>query len=176
MNGYVILILIVALIAILCLVYFSIASKLKGYKDKMSKAEEIIDTNLNNKLDLIISINGEVKKATGKKDYLKDYVSIGDLIITNNEKDLKLTEAEKLINDLTKDYEELEKNKEFNKKMQSLREIDEILTSAKNVFNQNAIKSNQLIKNIPYNIIAKTLKLRIRSFYNTNKTDGEEPF
>ena len=34
----------------------------------MDKIEGIIDENLNKKLDLIISINGDVKKVTGKKD------------------------------------------------------------------------------------------------------------
>ena len=44
------------------------------------------------------------------------------------------------------------------------------------MFNQNAILSNQLIKNFPNNIIAKIAKFKIRSFYTNNKTDGEETF
>ncbi len=176
MNSYLILAIIVAVIAILVLIYFSAVTKLKNYKERMDAAESIIDTNLNKKLDLIISINTEVKKVTGKKDYLKDYVSIRDLIITNNEKDLKLDEAIKLINELTDDYEELNKDKEFVKKMNSLRLVEESLVAAKISFNQNALKSNQLIKTIPYNIVAKLSKCRIRSFYNTNKTDSDETF
>ena len=176
MNSYLILAIIVAVIAILVLIYFSAVTKLKNYKERMDAAESIIDTNLNKKLDLIISINTEVKKVTGKKDYLKDYVSIRDLIITNNEKDLKLDEAIKLINELTDDYEELNKDKEFVKKMNSLRDVEESLVAAKISFNQNALKSNQLIKTIPYNIVAKLSKCRIRSFYNTNKTDSDETF
>ena len=177
MNSIMIIVLIITIIAIFALIYFSSLTRLKEYKERMDRAENIIDANLNKKLDLIISLNGEVKKVTGKKDYLKDYVSIRDLIITNNEKDFKLDEAVKLINDLTNDYEELSNDKEFNKKMQNLREIDELLVSAKNTFNQNALKSNQLIKTIPYNIIAKIAKMRIRSFYSTNnKTDSEEVF
>ena len=86
----------------------------------MDKAENIIDENLNKKLDIIISLNGEVKKVTGKKEYLKDYVSIRDLIITNIEKDLKLDEAIKLINDLVQDFEELNTTDEFMKKMKLL--------------------------------------------------------
>ena len=176
MNSYLILAIIVAVIAILVLIYFSAVTKLKNYKERMEKSESIIDTNLNKKLDLIISINGEVKKVTGKKDYLKDYVSIRDLIITNNEKDLKLDEAIKLINELTDDYEELNKDKEFVKKMSNLRSVEESLVAAKISFNQNALKSNQLIKTIPYNIVAKLSKCRIRSFYSTNKTDSDETF
>lgn len=175
MNIYLIIGIIFMILAILALIFFSSFSKLKKYKDKMTKAENIIDENLNKKLDLIIAINGEVKKVTGKKDYLKDYVSIRDLIITNIEKDLKLEEAVKLINDLMQDYEELSKEENFIKNYNELRQIDEILVSAKNVFNQNAITSNQIIKKFPNNIVAKLAKFKYRSFYN-NKTDSEETF
>jgi len=176
MNIYLILLIIFALIAVVALLYFSGYSKLKKYKEKMDKAENIIDENLNEKLNLIITINGEVKKVTGKKDYLKDYVSVQDLIISNIEKELKLDEEVKLINDLMVDFTELNTDTEFNELMKKLREIDELLTSAKNMFNQNAVQSNQLIKTFPNNIIAKLSKFRIRSFYNNNKTDEIETF
>lgn len=176
MNIYLILLIIFMLIAIAALLYFSGYTKLKKYKEKMDKAESIIDSNLNKKLDLVININAEVKKVTGKKDYLKDYISIRDLIIQNIEKDLKLEEAEKLINDLMNDFTELNTDKEFNKLIKQLRETDEVLTSAKNMFNQNAVLSNQLIKAFPNNIVAKIAKFRIRSFYSNNKTDDNETF
>lgn len=176
MNIYLILLIVFAILAVIALLYFSGYSKLKKYKERMDKAENIIDENLNEKLNLIITINGEVKKVTGKKDYLKDYVSVQDLIISNIEKDLKLDEAVKLINDLMIDFTELNTDNEFNGLMRKLREIDEVLTSAKNMFNQNAVQSNQLIKTFPNNIIAKFSKFRIRSFYNNNKTDDTETF
>lgn len=175
MNIYLIIGIIFMILAIIALVFFSSYNKLKKYKEKMIKTENIIDENLNKKLDLIIAINGEVKKVTGKKDYLKDYVSIRDLIITNIEKDLKLEEAVKLINDLMQDYDELRKEENFIKNYNELRKIDEILVSAKNMFNQNAVLSNQIIKTFPNNIVAKLAKIKYRSFYN-NKTDSEETF
>lgn len=175
MKIYLVLGIIFMLLAIITLIFFSSYTKLKKYKEKMTNAENIIDENLNKKLDIIISINGEVKKVTGKKDYLKDYVSIRDLIITNIEKDIKLNEAVKLINDLMNDFDALTKEEAFIKDINELRKIDEILVSAKNVFNQNAVISNQIIKTFPNNLIAKIAKFRIRSFYN-NKTDSEETF
>ncbi len=176
MKFYIILAIVVMLIAILVFTYFACVTKLKKYQEKMNKAEEIIDENLNKKLDLVITLNGTIKKVTGKKDYLKDYISIRDLIITNIEKDMKLNEAIKLINELTNDYSDLNSDKEFMKTFKSLRELDEVLVSAKNVFNQNAVKSNQLIKTVPYNIVAKIAKYRIKSFYTTNKTDDGDNF
>jgi len=176
MNIYIILLIIFAIIAIITLIYVSGYTKLKKYREKMDKAEGLIDTNLNKKLDLIININSEVKKVTGKKDYLKEYISIRDLIIQNIEKDLKLEEAEKLINDLMTDFTELNTDAEFIKLIKNLRDIDEVLISAKNMFNQNAILSNQLIKTFPNNIVAKIAKFKIRSFYTNNKTDDGETF
>lgn len=176
MNIYIGLVIVFAIIAVLALIYFSSYSKLKDYKEKMEKAEQIIDTFLNKKLDLIIILNASIKKVTGKKDYLKEYIEIKNYIITNIEKDLKLDEAVKLINDLTFDFTELNTNESFNKEMNNLREIDETLTSAKNMFNQNAVLSNSIIKTFPNNIIAKLANFKIRSFYNNNKTDDSETF
>lgn len=175
MNIYFIILIIFTIVAIFFLLYMSGYNKLKKYKEKMDKAESIIDSNLNKKLDIIISMNSAVKKVTGKKDYLKDYISIRDLIITNIEKDLKLEEAEKLLGDLMTDFTELNTDVEFKKLIKKLRETDELLISAKNLFNQNAVNSNQLIKTFPNNIVAKIAKFKIRSFYN-NKTDDNESF
>jgi len=176
MEFYLIILILAMILAILVLIFFSSFTKLKKYKEKMDKAENIIDENLNKKLDLIISINGDVKKVTGKKDYLKEYVSLRDLIITNIEKDLKLDEALKLINDLMQDFTELNNDNNFIKNINEIKKTDEILVSAKYMFNHNAIESNKIIKNFPNNLVAKIAKFKIRSFYNNNKTDSEETF
>ncbi len=178
MNSYfyIIIVLLLAVFALGLLIYVSGTTKLKKFKEKMDTAESIIDENLNKKLELIITINASIKKVTGKKDYLKDYISIKDLIITNIEKDMKLEEAMKLINDLVMDFSELNKDNEFGKNIKKLREIDELLISAKNVFNQNAVFSNKLMKTFPYSLISKISGYRIRSFYSNNKTDESETF
>ena len=177
MNFYILLVVLFALIAVLVFIYFACVNNLKGYKEKMDKAEKIIDENLQAKLEIIITLNNSIKKVTGKKDYLKDFISIKDMIITNNEKDMKLEEASNLINDLANDYDKLAKDTDFSKNFKRLREIDEVLIAAKNVFNQNAIESNKLLKNIPYNMVSKIANFKIRGFYNTNKkTDDKDLF
>lgn len=177
MNKYLILTIIIAIIAIIVLVYVSSYLKLKKYKEKMDKAEEIIDKNLDKKLDVIIAINSQIKKVINKKDYLKDYTTLKDSIITNIEKYLKLEEAVKLINDLSKDFVKINNDKEFIKNVEILREIDELLVSAKDLFNQNAMLSNELIKTFPYSLISKTSNFKIRSYYTTNnKNDDNDNF
>lgn len=174
MEFYITLAIIIMLLAIIVFTYFVCITNLNKYQEKIDKAEEIIDENLDKKLDLVNTLNNTIKKVTGKKDYLKDYISIKN--ITNIEKDMKLNDAIKLIDELTNDYRDLNKDKEFMKTFNSLRELDEVLVAAKNLFNQNAVKSNQLIKKFPYNIVAKITKYKIRSFYTTNKTDDGDNF
>ena len=173
MNIYIIIAILVAVIASLSLLYLSCYFKLKNYKEKMDTTENIIDTNLNKKLDIIIALNTEIKKVTNKKDYLKDYIQIQDMIITNIEKDWKLEEAVKLINQLKIDYKEFNTDKKFNELLNDLRSTDEILTSAKNIFNNNAHLSNQTIKIFPNNIIAKISGFKIRGLYNTKKEEND---
>ena len=177
MNIYLIIAIVFALIAILVLIYVVSYSKLKGYKEKMDKAESLIEENLDKKFDLIITMNGPIKKVTGKKDYLKDYTNLKDMITTNIEKDLKLEEAVRLINELMKDFTEINSDKEFMKSYQHLREVDEVLVASKNLFNQNALQSNQLLKTFPYSLMSKIANFKIRSYYTTNnKTDEGETF
>ena len=128
---------------------------------------------LDKKISIFIDINKEVKKVTAKKDYLKEYIDVDQIEITKIEKDIKLNEAEKLINDLVLDFDKLNKDVNFKKLIKSLRETNERLMSAKNMFNDNAHELNNLIKVFPNNIVAKIAKIKIRSYYNNNKTDDE---
>ncbi len=174
MNVFLIILILIAIIAMLALIYFNCLNKLDEFKKRMIKAEEIIEECLDKKQKIIITINNTIQKVTSKKDYLKEYISSSDMINSSIEKDLKLDEAIKLINEISNDFDDLNKDNDFNKAIKNLREIDETLTSAKNLFNQNALKSNTLLKNIPYNIIGKISNHKTRSYYNTNKTDDGE--
>ncbi len=174
MNIYIIIAIVFVILSIIVLVFTIGYTNLKKNKEKMDKAEEIIDLNLNKKIDIIMAINNSIKKVTGKKDYLKEYMVVKDAIITNIEKDLKLEEAVRLINELSKDFTAINSDKEFIKNYQALREVDEILVAAKNLFNKNALESNQLLKSFPYSLISKITNFKIRSYYSTiNKTDDE---
>lgn len=175
MNIYIVILVVVVIIAILSLITFISLNKLKGYKEKMDIAEKNIDSCLDKKLELIISINGDIKKIITEKDYLKDYVGIKDLIMTNIEKDIKLNEAYSLINKLIVDNDKLSKNDKVNKKMAELRKNDEKLVSSKNLFNKAALVSNNTIKTFPNNIVSKLFNYKIRSYYN-NKAEDVDNF
>ena len=168
------LVILLLIISILVLIYFIGLNKFKDYNMKMVNAEKIINNSLKKKQDIIIDMNTNIKKLDSKKDYLKDYIELKDKKINNIEKDLKLEEATKLINDLKRDYSKLSKDNDFNKKLQSLREIDEKLVSAKSIYNNNAILNNRLIRIIPYNIIGKISGYTTVTFYNNKNTNEED--
>lgn len=168
------LVILLLIISILVLIYFIGLNKFKDYNMKMVNAEKIINNSLKKKQDIIIDMNTNIKKLDSKKDYLKDYIELKDKKINNIEKDLKLEEATKLINDLKRDYSKLSKDNDFNKKLQSLREIDEKLVSAKSIYNNNAILNNRLIRIIPYNIIGKISGYTTVTFYNNKNTNEDD--
>lgn len=175
MNSYTFLIILIAILSIILLIYFVCLAKLRKYKDIMLKTEDIINNSLNDKAEIIANINTSIKKVAEKKDYLKDYIKINDLKISNIEKDMKLDEAFKLIKDLMEDFENLNKDKEFKNNIKKLKELDEVLVSAKSLYNKNATKNNNLIKNFPYTLVAKFSNYSIKSLYN-NKTDDGDNF
>ncbi len=166
------LVILLLILSIVILIYFMGLNKLKVYQEKMNKVEVIINEALTDKQEIIIGINSNIKKATDKKDYLKDYLDLKEQNINNIEKDLKLEEASKIINDLRKDFSKLAKDNDFNKKMQNLRTIDEKLISAKKIYNENAILNNKLIKTFPYNIIGKIAKYKTITIYNTPENEN----
>ncbi len=168
------LVILLLIISILVFIYFIGITKFKKYNTKIERAEEIIISNLDKKLDTIIDINTNIKKIDDKKEYLKEYIEIKNKKITNMEKDLKLDEASKLISNLARDYTKLSKDSDFNKKRQTLRELDELIVSAKNIYNENAILNNKLIKLFPYNIIGKISNYKVVTLYNNDKTEENE--
>ena len=171
----VIILLIIAIISIVVLITFISLNKLKKYNERILIAEKNIDSNLEVKLNSIITINNELKKGNDEKDYLKEYIQIKDSLITNIEKDIKLDEAEKLINKLLIDNTKLSSCTKIKKQLVELRKTNEKIVSSKNMYNKNALLNNNLIKTFPTNIIAKIFKYKIISYYN-NKTDDKDNF
>lgn len=171
----VIILLIIAIISIVVLITFISLNKLKKYNERILIAEKNIDSNLEVKLNSIITINNELKKGNDEKDYLKEYIQIKDSLITNIEKDIKLDEAEKLINKLLIDNTKLSSSTKIKKQLVELRKTNEKIVSSKNMYNKNALLNNNLIKTFPTNIIAKIFKYKIISYYN-NKTDDKDNF
>lgn len=175
MNGYLVLLIIITIIAIISLITIICLTNLKKYKEIITISEEDINKNLDTKITIINSINNEIKKVVKDKDYLEEYLKIKDTNVSSIEKDIKLNEAEELINKLLIDYEKAN-NTKVKKYLGELRKTNEKLTSSKNLFNKHASNNNALIKKFPYNIVSKLFNYKIKSYYTTNKNEDSENF
>ncbi len=160
-----IILIIIIIIGMIGLLYVITYNDMVSYKIRIEKAEGIIDEKLREKYDLIATMNIAIKKVVTKKDYLKDYIDLKDKRISNYEMDRKLIEAMNIILEVKNDYEQLD-NKDFNKQLKKIEEINEILTSCKNYYNKNTTELNKIIRKFPSNIVAKIHRYKIKPFFD----------
>lgn len=168
MNKIYIISFIVILVAVLSLTYAIIYTRLKEVKKKIDRTETAIDDALINKATYIVKINEVVTKKLDNDKYLKEFIDLDNQNLTKIEKDIKLTEAFKLIKKLSEDYSELNEE-DFIDIYRKLKVNEEKLVSAKELYNKYVEASNHLIRKFPYSIVAKINKFRIRAFFNTNE-------
>ena len=160
-----IILIIIIILGSLGIFYVITYNTIITYKIKIEKAEGIINEDLRKKYDTIAKANGMIKKVVTKKDYLKEYMELKDKKISNYDLDRKLTEAHNLILELKNDHSELD-NKEFNKLLKEIDQINEDLVSCKTYYNKNTSELNKIIQKIPTNIVAKINRCRIKPFFD----------
>ena len=108
----IIFLIIIVLIGVLSLIFFSLYNKISYLLSKTKYAEDLIDKSLDKKYKLLIKMNGSIKKTLhAKKDYLADINKIKELEIDNEEKDEKLSEYSVTARNLISDYTKLSNNK-----------------------------------------------------------------
>ncbi len=172
MEWLTIILILIAIIGGLAIVYAIIYNNLVTIKIKIDKAEGIIDESLRQKYDLICKMNTAIKKATDKKDYLKDYIDLKDKRISNYEMDRKLTEAYNIILEVKSDHSALD-TKDFNKEIKEMEAINETLASSKIYYNKNTSDINAIIKKFPSNIVAKIHGYKIKPFFDGKNMQDE---
>ncbi len=170
-----ILIIVLSIIVFICsvgFIYITTYNTLQFYKSRIEVAENKIDNALRQKYDLLCELNNDIKKVTKNKDYLKEYIDYKNQKLTNYDTDRKLIEGFNLIKELKNDYKELN-IKNFNKKLEELKQIDEELTAGKNYFNKNTSDLNMIIRKFPTNIVAKRHNFKIKPYFdNKNMQDA----
>lgn len=162
----------VILFSLLGFFYAIIYNELQHYKTRIELSELSVDENLRKKFDTICDINIDIKKLDESKNYLKEYIELKDLKLTNFDTDRKLSEAMILIKELYDDHKDL-KTADFKKKLNSIKETDELLCASKNFYNKNTSLLNDLIRKFPNNFVASRHGFKIKPFFdNKNMQDS----
>lgn len=165
MKILIVLLFIIIIGGLIGIYYAYIYNILSTFKLKIEKAENTIDKALRNKYDIITKINILIKKIISKKDYLKEYIELKNKKISNYDLDRKLLEAENIILTFKNDYQEFN-NKEFNKLLKEINNLNENLVAGKNYYNKNTAELNKIIRKFPTNIIAKIHHYKIKPFFD----------
>ena len=171
MGKLTIFLLVIIILGILSLLVFVIYSKLSYYFNKTSYVNKLIENDLDKKHSILIKINNQAKKTLhAKKDYLVDISKLNENELTNQEKDIKLTEYNTTVNNLLSDYTKLANHKEIKKQVSNLHDIDEKLDASKTYFNKYMVKLSESSVKFPANIIAKVAKIKVIPLFETNET------
>lgn len=158
------LIIIVGILAIIYVIYYN---KMQFLKTKIEQAEGIIDETLRERYDILVRASNIVKNILDdKKDYFKDFVNLKNKQLSNFEMDRNLKEAFNLLNKLTDDFQELQKNKELKEILTSIKATNERITATTSYFNKNTNELNGYIRKFPSNIVGKIHKFKINTFFD----------
>ena len=166
-----VILVLVILILLGVLTIITLTRRLKYLNKKVSYSEGLIEDYISKRIKLLIKLNASIKKTLrAKKDYLSNLEELETDSISNQEKDIRLSEYNQTITNLLIDYTKLSNNKDIKKQVSSLNELNEKDDATKTYFNQCTIKLSNTIKKFPNNILSKFLKIKIIPLYETNET------
>lgn len=158
-----IIILVIGLIALLTFCIIGLYNKIVNSKNIVNDKWNEINKQLENKIKILSKIieiikeydkQADINPLLEAKNKLSNAISIGDKINANNKTNNDLIEFYKI------DNKELEKNKKYIELKQSLKEIDDKIDYSKEFYNESAKKHNDLIKKIPFNLVALIFKFK----------------
>lgn len=166
------ILIIIIILALLTLGYITIYNKIQDYVTKIEKAENIIDTDLRGKYDLLIKINTYFTNLEDKnqKDYLKDLKDLKGKDIPNFELERKLMDAEGILLDIYNDKSENQENKELQVLLKELKEKNQKLLSSINYYNNYASQMNAYIRKIPQNLVAILSHKKEKEFFDKKES------
>ena len=167
MNFLTLFLLLVIIIGSLAIVYVIYYNKMQFLKTKIEQAEGIIDETLRERYDLINRANDIIKSSLkDKKEYFKEQLEMKNKDVTNFEMDRNLKEGVRILNKLTDDYPELQKNKELKEILTSMKATDERIAATTSYYNKNTNELNGYIRKFPSIIIGKIHHFKISPFFD----------
>lgn len=167
MQVFFIVLIIVFIFGIFGILYVSNYNNLQYKKTKIEQAEGLIDEVLRKRYDIVVRTSDIIKTSLKeKKDYLKEYVQLKDVKISNFDLDRKLKEAMNIIQNLKNDYPELQNNSNMKEIVIEIKDTDEKLSAAIAYYNRYTNELNELIRKFPSNMIASFHHFKIKLFFD----------
>ena len=147
---------IVLLISAFALGYALLYRKVQAVKIKTSEAEHIIDELLNEKYNFLIKLKEIIINITDvDAKIFEELLHLKEQNLSNINFEKKITVCFCLIEQIKNDYKALIKDESFINNYEELNHLNEKLEAAKTFYNKYTSALNNLIKKMPWNIMAK---------------------
>ena len=153
----------ITVVGICLILYFTAYNRISIIKIKMDNANNIIADNLTKKQELMDKLYEQIKSVVTSKDYLKGFKELKNKKLNNYELDKELNEYLQTMINLKEDNKKLD-TKSFNKTLNEIKQIEQIIRANKVFFNKN---NNDLFKQMKgyTKIVAKITKISVKNSY-----------
>lgn len=167
----------IVLILLIFIWYISTMNSLKRAEVKINEALSSIDIALTKRYDVLTKMLDICKNYVKyEKDTiletikLRSGMSIEDRKVANSD----LDKANAFINAVAENYPELKSSENFRQLQVSVMEVEEHLQAARRLYNSNVSYLNQRIVSFPSSIVAGSLSLASRSFFEAEDSKKQD--
>ncbi len=166
METYKIILYLIIILVSLLMMYAVVYNKIKTQILKINSAESRIDESLRSKYDLIIKLITEIKSVDKENKDFKSVDNLKDKDLSSFEFERELTDIESKIYTIKNDNNKLLKSSSFTEGWHEIINLNTIIKGEEKYYNENTTIYNNLVSKFPSNIVAKTMKLKIKKYFD----------
>lgn len=169
----VVICILVAIIGLLIIGIINIYNKLQYNLIKLEKADTNIEDALEKKYQILVRyIDFLNEKIKVDKEVFKDFLELNLKTISNIKLCDRIDECYHEIKMYLDDNEKLLKNETLININKELREVDIVINSCKQYYNNNLVNYNKLVRCFPSKLVAKVYKYKEKDFYSEDRQDS----
>ena len=168
---------IIVVVVVIIIGYISISNTLKRTEIKIEEAGAGIDVALEKRYDVLTKMMDVVKAYTKyEKETIVEVIKLRKGMNNTERTDAakKIDEGFTKLNVLAEAYPELRSSDNYKTLQQAIADTEEHLQAARRMYNANISKLNQLVVTFPTSIVASTMNIRKREFYEIDDIKKED--
>lgn len=167
----------IALIFIIFIWYISTMNSLRRAEVKIDEALSAIDVALVKRYDVLTKMLDICKNYIKyEKETILETIKLRSGMSMEDRKSVNkdLDQANNFINAVAENYPELKSSENFRQLQVSVMEVEEHLQAARRLYNSNVSYLNQRIVSFPSSIVASSLSLRSRLFFEAEDSKKQD--
>lgn len=163
------LLLVIIIVCLILIWYVATYNKFQTYVIRINEAETNIDATLRKRFDLLNKSIGIIKASVEldeKTEVLEIITKLRSKKLTNFDLDRQLYEAINEFHVYKEKYDVLTTNSSFIKIDNALLESEAEIDAGRKYYNDIITDFNKMVKSFPSNLVALTLKYKVKTYYD----------